>query len=907
MSAQVIIKERVSIYPNSTPPITLDGVISGDPHNPVYLRYGGNVIMEFVFPSYQYNTQLWEQTLGEVARNKSQGDTVMLGSFPQWTKFQFWVINEENPEVKWYLSVLSASIVDPDLVNPLYFYFKNFLPGDTIPYYPDRAWDINLTRNDNLVAMPPPEILDFFGNPFVPSEEIIIPADGTVYMTVEDVNSNVLIDLYQDMPENQLLLSDLGSNEGETINFGRKSAGDRLRFYIQSGHTLVSGMNLYPKTYDDEFYSYFDGSILFKDLWFEDWTDLLFENLNCSVYLIPDHYADFPWSLDVELSPSVISPGDTAQVILKWRNPDGSLENFPDSLLFDVEIMSGYEYGNLFSPDIPFNFDWYYGLTQGFSFVAVDTIDVDSVWVSIWVGKSGGIISGVSQGKPTAMVAQRSDQVRIKNFKDRKKPTVNGQPILKLGNTDNTGGMGYTIEDVEYPPFFMGFGEVLITEEKPLEIMLGETKYFQARVEPSDTSRLLIEERESPTLTSDGINEDVWGNEPLEIITGDTTYGKRLGVYWEKEKPIINSANLPKGLIRLVGRYWHEDSIYQVKLTANYHGKTASIKIKVIKPTKLGSSYGNSVDVFNMDFNLDSTCVVWGGLFGIPPHFLKGHIHHEANLHNGKFKPTYVYEPYTTQFSDSVIAKTQNPFFVDSMGMGTGACVPNSNGCITHQNVRRYSYPTEPQTVWDMVHRYSQLDSSRSPGGYSLYGTRVGGPDGPMWFYGVYDVPQLEYNKYLVHFNRKLEVKQYPERQTQANNRARDSLIVFLRDEWNGGVAGGIKGLANIYAQTRIAASYGLFQVLYINAIELTKQPYPENANNRPEDLNITDSTFAIALRMQKNYLINKLGLNVYTNGNWAKGLERTVMDAVWRRWNPGKKGYAGEVLQFTLQYLPSR
>ena len=29
LSAQVIIKERVSIYPNSASPITLDGVISG--------------------------------------------------------------------------------------------------------------------------------------------------------------------------------------------------------------------------------------------------------------------------------------------------------------------------------------------------------------------------------------------------------------------------------------------------------------------------------------------------------------------------------------------------------------------------------------------------------------------------------------------------------------------------------------------------------------------------------------------------------------------------------------------------------------------------------------------------------------------------------------------------------------
>ena len=307
-----------------------------------------------------------------------------------------------------------------------------------------------------------------------------------------------------------------------------------------------------------------------------------------------------------------------------------------------------------------------------------------------------------------------------------------------------------------------------------------------------------------------------------------------------------------------------------------------------------------------MDFNLDSTCVVWGGLFGIPPHFLKGHIHHEANLHNGKFKPTYVYEPYTTQFSKAVRNITKSYFIVDSSSMGTGYCVPNSNGCITHQNVRRYSYPTESQTVWDMVRRYSQLDSFPSPGGYSLYGTRIGNENGQLDFYGSYLTMQERYGEILRHFNRELDVEHYPRRQVQANNRSRDSLVVFLRDEWDGGVVGGTKGLANIYAQTRIAASYGLFQVLYTTAIDSTNQYYAETVNNRPEDLNITDSTFTVALRMQEDYLINKLGLNIYTNGDWPKGLEQTFMEAVWGLWNT-KKDYPKEVLQFTLQYLPSR
>ena len=95
LSAQVIIKERVSIYPNPLPPITPDGVISGDPNNPVYLRYGGNVVLRLTWPYSQvtnwHDTRLGEETLGEIARNLIQGDSVMIGPFPQWQKLQFWV------------------------------------------------------------------------------------------------------------------------------------------------------------------------------------------------------------------------------------------------------------------------------------------------------------------------------------------------------------------------------------------------------------------------------------------------------------------------------------------------------------------------------------------------------------------------------------------------------------------------------------------------------------------------------------------------------------------------------------------------------------------------------------------------------------------------------------------------
>jgi hypothetical protein len=464
---QVEIKERVVIHPGGTSTDDPYGVISGDPNNPVYLRYGGEVIMMLLSHYNQttawHDTRLGEDSLGEIARYKDQFEEVNVGPFSQWQKLQFWVSDSiKLPDMERetvYPSSYSNEIVD-DISGFLFFLLPLAHPGDTVGR--EMAWGIEVDKNDSLAAMPPPEILDYFGNPYVPSQEIIIPADGIVFMTIERVYSDVLVDLYQDVPNNQLLLSDLESREWETIDFGRKSAGDSLRFYIRSGHTLVNGMDLYPETYDNEYLSYYDGSVLFKDIWFEDWTDLLFNDIYCSLYLIPDNLADFPWSLDVELSPSVIAPGDTAQVILKWRNPDGSLEDFPDTLLFDVEVLSGYEYGDLYSPMIPYTFDYNFGIPQGFSFIAEDSIDMDSVWVSIWVGSSGGISSAVSQRKPSEIAKQQFEEVKTKNLVNKNKPTARGEPLIKLGN---------------YPPFFMGIGEVLITKKDSLD-------HFELRILP---------------------------------------------------------------------------------------------------------------------------------------------------------------------------------------------------------------------------------------------------------------------------------------------------------------------------------------------------------------------------------------------------------------------------------------
>jgi hypothetical protein len=938
LSAQVIIKERVSIYPNSVPPITLYGGISDDPHNPVYLIYGGEVKVFLRHPGSQsalwYTTRLWEENLGLVASNKSQYDTVALGQFHQWEKFTFWITELNDPEIKYYPHrVLSDVFIYPNywpgLTNSIWFFIPP-IPDDSISNYPIRVWDIDVTRNDNYAAMPPPEILDYFGNPYIPSEEIIIPADGTVYMNVEDVNSNVQIDLYQDMPDNQLLLSDLGSHEGETINFGRKAAGDRLRFYIQSGHTVVNGMNLYPKTYHDEFFSNSDSSILFQDLWFEDWTDLFFDNLNCSVYLIPDHYADFPWSMQVQFSPAVLAPGDTANIILHRRNEDGSLETFPDDAFFDVQILDNSEYGTIYCPVWEDTSDFLISIPQVFQFIAKANIDTDSVVVRIAVNVSG-VFAGVSvNDNPVIGIERFLPDSLVNAQKKSYRPGFLSLPKSQAGveAPGNAPPTGPVIEDVIAEDLAFGIGEVLITEEKPLEIMLGETKYFQAKIDPSDTTRLIIEEVINPVLSGGIEDASIWSDSAITIESGNKS-----GVYWDRKYPkMINNGyafttgnkklqmeDLSPGLIRIIGRYWQEDSSYVVKLSAEFKQKKAYKIIEVKKPSRLLSegyspSYSRSKDVFNNEYNVDSLCIKIGGKFGIPPHMIKGHMQTESATKNFTsdsgttftgFAPSYRYEPYTTQFDKDIqdLYKT-NPFRVSDGAMGA----PRALGVPTtteHQHVRNRHYVEEPTTVWDFVEANSQLVNENNP---RTYGERL--TDGQMSF--IYKKITDIYTPILNRFKIRLNTKLNPDSLSRAYEMARDSLVVFLREDWNVGISSNPRGLDSIWAQTRIAASYGLLQILYTTALD---EGYPSTNNDRPENVNINSTGFIYMMNYQNTLFqkYNNFAIDKYDN--WESGYEE-ALKVMYHKWNPGltekENGikvpvYAKKVLNNSRHFLPRR
>jgi hypothetical protein len=449
-------------------------------------------------------------------------------------------------------------------------------------------------------------------------------------------------------------------------------------------------------------------------------------------------------------------------------------------------------------------------------------------------------------------------------------------------------------------------------------ILLGETKYFYAVQESGCETypRLTIYEADSPVLPPGAEATDVWvvpdqgnGTSPVRNSGYEENSGSRLGVYWEKNKPIPGGAgDLPVGMIRLVGRYWHPDSVYTVELRATKKavcwGREGIfgdwVPIEVKKPARLGDTYGRARDVFDREINIDDSCITYGAKFGIPPHFLKAQISKESppgtfTFDDGKtesgFAPGYRFEPYTTQFSQKIkkLIEKENPFVV----------LPNSlrePPPPDHHHVRYMDYiKGAPVKVWHFVENYSQLvDPSRS----GIFGVRM--PDGRMDFGTLgYKTLQTEFNLMFDYFRDprggSLGLRAILSVQEAADS-ARERMIDFLKNRWR-------DGLNNIVAQSRIAASYGLFQTLYATGLQ---RGYPADIEHLPEGLNIPETNFPLSVRYQDSLLRSdkSLGNQFESEGNWPMGLEESFKRYVYRIWND-KSDYGDEVIKRFSLFLP--
>lgn len=335
------------------------------------------------------------------------------------------------------------------------------------------------------------------------------------------------------------------------------------------------------------------------------------------------------------------------------------------------------------------------------------------------------------------------------------------------------------------------------------EILLGESKYYYAT---DVNGKLTIHEAKSPQLPSGAVNTDIWGDTPVSANTSEQNYARKIGVYWEKEKPKPDGGgNLPKGMIRLIGRYWRADSVYVVQLTTTTgDGK---LRIEVRKPAKLGSAPNNKndgvKDVFGNTIAIDDTIIKYAGENGIPPQFIKGQMKQESN-----FKPAWRYEPIrdldyqTTHFSRFFLATY--PFVITLLNPTGFGDRPS-----LHKNVYTYvtsfvqqQYPTAggnnpPITIGGYI--------ASNLGAYKKKG-KLGQPDSILY---CTDLSQRYRELY------KPPTKLNDKEDKKAKIIAEDALCKELRE--------GTTDVANTYniiAQTRIVTSYGFTQLMYTMTVD---------------------------------------------------------------------------------------
>lgn len=521
---------------------------------------------------------------------------------------------------------------------------------------------------------------------------------------------------------------------------------------------------------------------------------------------------------------------------------------------------------------------------------AADSIGGDSAVVMIRAGTQPPMFSStkrVANGNTGRSSAARASGT-VGDAQNMPVNRMTGTPGTRRSASEPA-RKGFSVISTGYNFDWGNFGIGMVVIKAQHTILLGQTKYYEALVDQSDPSKLDIQGLKDPNQAD--------GNRVNAQFTVTNEEGDKPGVYWENKDQ--NGNTLPSGLIRLVGRYWRQEVTYKVGLTATSGTASGRIDIEVKKPSRLGNEYAKAKDVFDNETNIDDTCIVYGGMYGIPPQLIKGQIEKEARTHDFGgdigigFAPAYRYEPFTAQFAGRRRGEppgswSNSPFYVTATTMGSGDPVPD------HKNLQYISYPKEPVTVWYMVAQYSQLTGASAPGGVTLYAKR--NPDGTMDFasYGYVTVQGI-YNSILDYFQ-----KGNSSTSSDYTSRALDSITTYLRNDWNGGVKHGTRGLQNIIAQTRIASSYGLLQMMYATAL---KRQYTEDARHSPEDLNVNSILFPFAMK-HEIFLLQKV-LNENPNGtnNWSIGYDKAFLQ-MYRGWNP-MASYAPGVIQDSRLFPP--
>lgn len=161
--------------------------------------------------------------------------------------------------------------------------------------------------------------------------------------------------------------------------------------------------------------------------------------------------------IKVVFEPKSIMPGDTADVILKKIEPDGSLVDFEEDQRFDLKLIAGSEYGDIYIPQWEEITDESWYVEQGFKFIAsteIDSLQVESV---LKVNTSGGLAGSRLPGNESNEEEYRkiSKSTGSKNFEAQKR-NISEQHKSIVGDVSKSVMIGGEDE------ILWGIGKILI-------------------------------------------------------------------------------------------------------------------------------------------------------------------------------------------------------------------------------------------------------------------------------------------------------------------------------------------------------------------------------------------------------------------------------------------------------------
>ena len=136
-------------------------------------------------------------------------------------------------------------------------------------------------------------------------------------------------------------------------------------------------------------------------------------------------------SLDVKVVPDTIYPGDTAQVVIKKRLPDGTLTDFPPEQTFEIAKLEGCMSGNILAAQD--SGAYFYDVSQPIYFAAADSLVGDSTGiVLLQVGLVTNYKKSSSENKPNNI---ESNECFTGNFQSEsnEKKTVMINEVCTIG------------------------------------------------------------------------------------------------------------------------------------------------------------------------------------------------------------------------------------------------------------------------------------------------------------------------------------------------------------------------------------------------------------------------------------------------------------------------------------------